>query len=148
MAKTGFTHLVETLQILFLGIVLCQNIVNISGTAFSLTSTYSDCSSPVRAWLICHSAVVFSLFILLLLYKNAGFYLWILWNIIWPIIAAVWVFGDSECYEDFEIGFGAAAIMISVCFVVIALIITLVIFFGIMTCVGYCLSNRHIEIDS
>ncbi|OMJ74044.1 hypothetical protein SteCoe_27130 [Stentor coeruleus] len=148
MAKTGFNHLIETLQILFLGIVLCQNIVNISGTAFSLTLTDSDCSSPVRTWLICHSTVTFFLLILLLIFKNVGFYLWILWNIVWPIIAAIWVFGDSGCYDDFEIGFGSAAIMISVCFVVIGIIIILVMFFGIMTCVGYCLSNRHIEIDS
>ncbi|OMJ75800.1 hypothetical protein SteCoe_24980 [Stentor coeruleus] len=147
MVQTGFSTISENLHLFFLGIILCQNIINISGTIFSLTLTYNRCSDPIPTWLICHSSVVFSLFILCAIFKNIGYTLWILWNIVWAIIGSIWVFGSEDCLSMYEIGYVSSAVMITVSYFIIGMILTVSLFFCVMMLVGYCLSNKYRELS-
>lgn len=148
MVQTGFSTISEKLHLFFLGIVFCQNIINISGTIFSLTLTSNRCSDPIPIWLICHSAIVFCLFILFAIFKNLGFTLWLVWNIVWAIIGTIWVFGSDDCRIRYEIGYVSSAVMITVSYFVVGIIVAVSLFFCVMMLVGYCLSNKYKELNS
>ena len=73
MARTGYSDLVAYIQTLFLGALIIQNALNISGSLFSVIHTSDDCSHIARMWLIVNSSVVLFSLCVFLCYKAIGF---------------------------------------------------------------------------
>ncbi len=148
MVKTGYSYISDWLNAVYIGIGLSQSIVNISGTLISLLISSSDCLSPIRTWQVTQASVALFLFLLSICYKSIGLSLWILWNLVWCVLALIWLFQDTSCKNDYESGFTSSLIMASygLTLLIIGLIVLVVFIIGY--CVGYCLSDRYHEIDS
>ena len=147
MAMSSYSRLVDFLGILFLGGLLIQNSVNISGTLVALMYSSEDCSNWLRTWLIVHSSVIFFSFCLYVFYKGLGFSVWCVWSIAWSIIGTLLVFDNSDCSGDFPTGFAGAAIMILVNYFMLCTVAGVFCICGIGTCVGHGLSSMYREID-
>lgn len=147
MVKSGYSKLTSYFKVLFLGVFLTQNALNISGTLISLLYSSEECSYNLRTWLIIHSSVTFFTFLLYLFYKYFGFSLWCLWNLAWSIFGTIQTLGDNDCISDFPIGFASALIMVLISYFILSLVFSICCLFGISTCVGHGLTSMYREID-
>ena len=148
MAKTGLSKLMSYLQTLFLGGLLIQVVLCISGCLLSLISTSSDCSFPVRVWLISQASVTLFLLLLYFLTKCIGLSLFTLWNLVWSVLGLLWIFEDESCFDDYETGFTSTFLIICINMFLVLCIVFIAFLFAIATCIGFGLSSRYEEIES
>ena len=148
MVQTGSSNLFKYLEILFLGALIIQNSVNLSGALISLLYTSSDCDTPIRSWLIIQTSVSFFTLLVYFFFRKIGFGLWLTWTIIWSILGLLWAFSNNSCKEDFTYGFTSTLIIIFISLFMILLVLIFSCISGIAIGVGFGLSKRYIEIDS
>lgn len=148
MAKSSYTKLVQYLQIAFVAALAMQCCVIISASFFALLSTENDCSSPVRVWLIVACVIALSMFLISFFNKAVVVVVvvWTIWNFVWGVIGAVWVF-EEDCQKDFEYGFAAAGVVISTSLVMLLGVFVIGCVGGIAACVGYGLMSNYEEIS-
>ena len=147
MKNTSYSKLQKYLEILFLGLLIMQCCLIISGSLFGLLSSSDDCSNPIRAWLIANACVEFTILIIYCIWKLPGFIFWCIWNVVWGVIGAIWAFGDKDCENQFESGYATTGVMLSSSFFVLTLILFAGCIGGIALCIGYGIMNNYEDIE-
>jgi hypothetical protein len=148
MVRTSYSSLSSFFKIIFLGGLIMNVCINISGTAISLLYTSDDCDNSIRFWLIVQSSTSLFILTVYIYYKLFGFSLWILWTIAWGTLGTIWAFGDDNCRNDFSYGFIVAAMIVSVNFFILSIIFAFACTFGIAACIGQGLTNKYNELGT
>ena len=147
MAVSSYSKLVGYLEAVFLAILIMQCCICVAGTLIALLGSDDDCENPVRVWLIVYSAVSGGLILVYLNWKIVGFGAWCLWNVVWAVVGAVWVFGDENCQDRFDYGYAAAGVIVCTSLFMLAGVVVVSCIGGIGACVGYGLMSNYEELE-